>query len=106
MDTKEVKIGRCFTACTGREITSILEIHLMEGASHTIQGILKSVKTRPKIFARLLQWVLLKPSPITPTYLQWPRIFGETLAGCPKYPYRHITPPPPHQAFSSHLTFY
>lgn len=48
MDTKEVKIGRCFTACTGREITSILEIHLMEGASHTIQGILKSVKTRPR----------------------------------------------------------
>lgn len=61
MDTKEVKIGRCFTACTGREITSILEIPLMEGASHTIQGILKSVKTRPKIFARLLQWILLKP---------------------------------------------
>ncbi len=35
MDTKEVKIGRCFTACTGREITSILEISLMEGAYDT-----------------------------------------------------------------------
>lgn len=59
MDTKEVKIGRCFTACTGREIISILEIPLMEGASHTKQGILKSVKTHPKIFARSLQWILL-----------------------------------------------
>lgn len=50
MVTKEVKIGRCFTACTGREITSILEISLMEGASHTIHT--KIRKTRPKIFAR------------------------------------------------------
>lgn len=50
MDTKEVKIGRCFTACTGREITSILEISVVEGASHTIHT--KIRKTRPKIFAR------------------------------------------------------
>lgn len=45
MDTKEAKIGRCFTACTGRDITSILELSLMEGASHTIHT--KIRKTRP-----------------------------------------------------------
>lgn len=59
MDTKEVKIGRCFTACTGRKITSILEISLMEGASHTIHT--KIRKTRPKIFARYTS----QASPIT-----------------------------------------
>lgn len=41
MDLKEVKIGRCFTACTGQDITSILKISLMEGASYRI---LKSVR--------------------------------------------------------------
>lgn len=50
MDTKGVKIGRCFTACTGLQTTSILEISLMEGASHTIHT--KIRKTRSKTLAR------------------------------------------------------
>lgn len=34
MDTKEVRIGHCFPACTGQEFISILKISLEEGASH------------------------------------------------------------------------